>query len=75
MTEGETNIYNKLKEHFEPSILEVSDISGGCGSMFAINLKSSKFNGKGLVQQHRLVNEVLKDDIKGMHGLQLKTSS
>ena len=46
---------------------------GGCGSMFRIHIESPLFLGKSLVQQHRYVNEALKDDIKQMHGLQLIT--
>jgi BolA-like protein 3 len=41
--------------------------------MFRIHIESPLFLGKSLVQQHRYVNEALKDDIKQMHGLQLIT--
>ncbi|KAI9294890.1 bola-like protein [Neoconidiobolus thromboides FSU 785] len=75
LTEGERIIFEKLSEKFTPKKIEVKDISGGCGSMYSIQLESDSFKGKSLVQQHRLVNEVLKEDIKDMHGLQLKTSS
>jgi stress-induced morphogen len=56
-------------------ILIKSNNIGGCGSMYAIKIKSGEFKGKGLVQQHRVVNEILKDEIKDMHGLQLDTSA
>ncbi|KAF7721054.1 hypothetical protein EC973_005519 [Apophysomyces ossiformis] len=48
--------------------------AGGCGSMYAIDIASKAFEGTSIVKQHRMVNEVLKEEIKGMHGLQLKTS-
>lgn len=61
--------------------------------MYAVEIASSEFKGKTLVQQHMMVNETLKgkdknwknclwifkigslfeDDIKGMHGIQIKT--
>ncbi|GAC71191.1 hypothetical protein PANT_1d00038 [Moesziomyces antarcticus T-34] len=46
---------------------------GGCGSFYAIQLSSKKFNGLSTVKAHRLVNEQLKDVIKDIHGLQLRT--
>lgn len=49
------------------------DVSGGCGSMFAIDVSSAKFKGLSIVKQHKLVNEILKEDIPRWHGLQLRT--
>lgn len=68
-------IYGKLKASLNPSELKVTDISGGCGSMFAINITSDCFKGLTIVKQHRIVNEVLKEDIKNWHGLQLHTKT
>ncbi|CAO3619824.1 unnamed protein product [Cunninghamella blakesleeana] len=75
LTAGELNIYSKLEKAFEPTRLRVADVSGGCGSMYAIDIATKAFEGKSIVKQHRLINELLKEEIKGMHGLQLKTSS
>lgn len=47
---------------------------GGCGSFYAIQLSSKKFNGLSTVKAHRLVNEQLKDVIKDIHGLQVRSS-
>ncbi|AET39823.1 Bol3p Ecym_5022 [Eremothecium cymbalariae DBVPG len=66
-------IYDKLIKALQPTSLKVTDISGGCGSMFAIDITSLQFSGLTMVNQHKLVNEVLKDDIKHWHGLQLRT--
>jgi stress-induced morphogen len=66
-------IFDKLKNVFEPSELLVKDVSGGCGSMFAIQVASSKFAGIPMVKQHRMVNEALADEISKWHGLQLRT--
>ena len=48
---------------------------GGCGSMYSVEIQSDKFKGLGVLKQHRLVKDVLKDDIKDMHGIQIKTST
>ncbi|CCW62638.1 unnamed protein product [Phytomonas sp. EM1] len=52
----------------------VQDVSAGCGSFFNIQVTSPVFTGKSLVQQHRIVNEVLKQEIKEIHGFTLKTA-
>jgi stress-induced morphogen len=41
--------------------------------MFDINIESNKFSGKPLVQQHKMVTNAIKAEIKSMHGLTLKT--
>ncbi|CAG8834283.1 8938_t:CDS:1, partial [Racocetra persica] len=41
----------------------------GCGSMYAIEISSSVFKGLPMIKQHRMVNELLEDDIKKMHGI------
>jgi stress-induced morphogen len=44
---------------------------GGCGSFFAIKIASDAFKGLSTVKQHKLVTEVLKQEIHGIHGLQV----
>lgn len=46
-------------------------VIGGCGSFYAILISSPAFKGLTTVKQHKLVNECLKEDIKGIHGLQV----
>lgn len=75
MEQYEQKIYNILEKHFQPSNLAVRDVSGGCGSMFAITVESPQFKGIPMIKQHRLVNEVLKDEIAKWHGLQLSTKA
>jgi len=75
MDEYEKKIYDKLKTHFNPTNLQVKDVSGGCGSMFAILVESNQFKGIPIVKQHRLVNDLLKEDIAQWHGLQLRTKA
>ncbi|KAJ1967075.1 hypothetical protein IWQ62_002072 [Dispira parvispora] len=71
--QAEESIYNKLKENLKPEELTVKDISGGCGAMYQIKIGASAFQGMGLVAQHRKVNEILSQELQGMHGLQLDT--
>ncbi|PSS36881.1 hypothetical protein PHLCEN_2v1309 [Hermanssonia centrifuga] len=74
LDEGEQNIFRKLTDRFSPKELAVQDVSGGCGTFYAISISSEAFKGLATVKQHRLVNETLKEEIEGIHGLQLKTS-
>ncbi|KAE8260326.1 hypothetical protein A4X13_0g422 [Tilletia indica] len=71
--EGERKIIELLKTRFNPKQIQVADISGGCGSFYAITLTSKEFNGLSTIKQHRLVNQELKDIIADIHGLQLRT--
>ncbi|KZW03901.1 bola-like protein [Exidia glandulosa HHB12029] len=73
--DGERAIEQKLRTRFSPSNVQVQDVSGGCGTFYAISITSSAFKDLSIVQQHRLVNETLKEDIKDIHGLQLKTTA
>ncbi len=47
--------------------------TGGCGSFYAIQLSSKEFKGMSTVKAHRLVNQELKDVIKDIHGLQVRS--
>ncbi|KAG0206826.1 hypothetical protein BGX28_001811 [Mortierella sp. GBA30] len=75
LNEGEKHLYSKLFEKFQPTKLIVEDISGGCGSMYQVEVVSSSFKDLSMVKQHRLVNETLKEEIKGMHGIRLTTKA
>ncbi|KAF8901634.1 bola-like protein [Gymnopilus junonius] len=73
LTEGEQLIHAKLTAKFSPSQLQVQDVSGGCGTFYAITIASDSFKGLPIVKQHQLVTKTLKEDISGFHGLQIKT--
>lgn len=77
MTPAESAIASTLSSHesLRPtaSVL-VRDVSGGCGSMYAIDIASPRFRGKNLLAQQRLVNRALGDQVKQWHGLQIRTS-
>jgi stress-induced morphogen len=46
----------------------VTDVSGGCGSMYDVKIVAEAFRGLSRVKQHQLVNVALKKEIKDMHG-------
>ncbi|KAI9010640.1 bola protein [Hyaloraphidium curvatum] len=72
----ERAIHEKLARELEPvTRLVVQDISGGCGAQYAIEVVSPRFAGLTMLKQQRMVNEVLKEEIKGWHGLRLSTSA
>ncbi|KAF7488894.1 BolA-like protein 3 [Sarcoptes scabiei] len=65
---------NLLKDSFPNSKeILVKDISGGCGFMFEIYVTSSSFQGMSKVKQHLTVSNVLKNEIKQMHGVRIFT--
>jgi BolA-like protein 3 len=47
-------------------------IPGGCGSFYAITISSQAFKGLPIVRQHKLVTQTLKEEIEGIHGLQVQ---
>ncbi|KAK6077376.1 BolA-like protein [Seiridium cupressi] len=70
---AESEIWDKLTAEFSPTELMVQDVSGGCGSMYGIEIASEKFRGANMLKQQRMVNAVLGDQMKGWHGVQLRT--
>mmetsp|Transcript_33014 Transcript_33014/g.53393 ORF Transcript_33014/g.53393 Transcript_33014/m.53393 type:complete len:99 (+) Transcript_33014:54-350(+) len=51
----------------------VVDTSGGCGSAFELYLVSKEFDGVSLLERHRMVQNLLKEEIKQIHALSMKT--
>jgi len=65
----------RLKKGFpKASRIDIEDISGGCGAMFTVNIESSEFEGLSRVKQHQMVNGILAEEVKVMHGLRITTS-
>ena len=58
------------------SLIEAQDLTGG-GDHWQVIVVSKAFEGKGLIEQHRMVNEALKEPIgdQRIHALALKTFS
>ena len=79
-------IAQKLKDALLPQHIEVKDVShhhaghagwrDGGGTHFTVTIKAASFVGKSRVQQHRLVNSILADELDGdIHALELHLSS
>ncbi|KXJ94881.1 bola protein [Microdochium bolleyi] len=73
LDDAESQIWDKLAAEFAPTELSVQDISGGCGSMYGIEIASEKFRGTNMLKQQRMVNAVLGEQMKSWHGVQLRT--
>lgn len=73
--DAERKMISILRNKFpNAKLIEVNDVSGGCGAMFEICVIASEFKGLNTVGQHRLINEALKEEIKDMHGLRIYTN-
>ena len=79
-------IAQKLTDALSPQHIEVRDVShhhaghagwrDGGGTHFTVTIKAASFAGKSRVQQHRLVNSILADELAGdIHALELHLSS
>ena len=79
-------IAQKLKDALSPQHIEVEDVSHhhaghagwreGGGTHFTVTIKAASFAGKSRVQQHRLVNSILADELAdNIHALELHLSS
>jgi len=68
------DVEKTVKEHL-PGIqhLEVIDESGGCGAKFSLVIVTPHFENMGLLERHRLVNDTLKEEMKKIHALSMKT--
>ncbi|KAL7930281.1 bola protein [Trichoderma chlorosporum] len=73
MSPAESSIAAILASKLNPTSLLVQDISGGCGSMYAIDITSPAFKGLNMLKQQRLVNAALGDLVKEWHGVQIRT--
>lgn len=73
---GPDEIKSTLSKALPVSVIETQDLTGG-GDHWQVIIVSAAFEGKGLVEQHRMVNEVLKDPLadQRIHALSLKTYS
>jgi stress-induced morphogen len=74
-TAAEMELETKLIQDLPAAQAEVKDVSGGCGTMYHINVVSDVFQGLGIVKQHQLVTKLLKEEIAQWHGFKLNTSA
>jgi len=69
-------IKETLSKAIPVTLVESKDLTGG-GDHWQVIVVSPAFEGKGLIEQHRLVNEALKEQLgdQRIHALSLKTFS
>ena len=79
-------IEQKLTNALMPKEIDVQDVSHkhaghagwreGGGTHFEVTIKAAAFSGKSRLQRHRMVNEILADDLaKSIHALELHLST
>lgn len=72
----EERIRKILQKELSPIELEVIDSSGGCpGGSLNVYVVSKQFEGMPLIKQHRMVNSLLKEEIKDFHAINIATAS
>lgn len=68
------SLEQKLRDDLQASHVEIIDeTSAGCGLKFSTVIVSEKFEGKPLLQRHRLVNACLAEELKTIHAFSMKT--
>jgi stress-induced morphogen len=67
-------IKSTLEKALPGSTIEMLDLTGG-GDHWQLFIVSPAFEGKGLIEQHRMVNDALKEEMadQRIHALALKT--
>ena len=71
---GAELLKEKLQKALETIHVEVEDISPEmCGTSFNVVVVSAKFEGKSRLQQQRMVNSVLAEEMPSIHALTQKT--
>lgn len=71
----EVTLEKTLIEKLSASSASVTDVSGGCGASYHVKVTSKKFLNLSRIQQHRLVQSVLEDELKKWHAVKIETSS
>ena len=69
-------IKQTLSDALPVTLVETQDLTGG-GDHWQLIIVSPIFEGKGLLEQHRIINEALKEPLadQRIHALALKTYS
>ncbi|XP_029943668.1 bolA-like protein 2 [Salarias fasciatus] len=68
------HIRDKLMKELPASHVDVEDTSPNrCAASFKVLVVSSQFEGKPLLQRHRMVNTCLAEELKEIHAFEQKT--
>ena len=61
-------------DEIAPDVVEITDMSNcGCGEKFEAIIVSTTFDGMGLLDRQRLVNEVIAEEMETIHAFTMKT--
>ena len=64
-----------LENNFPKAEIKVIDLAGD-ENHYRVEISDESFNGKSRIAQHKIVNEALKEELKGeLHAMQLKTKA
>lgn len=75
----QTTITNKIQDAIQPLHLEVENeshmhnVPEGSESHFKILVVSEQFDGQMLIKRHRLINQILSDELQQIHAMALHT--
>jgi len=71
---GEKKLIDQLRKSFPAATeINVEDTSGGCGAFYRIRVVSKEFKGKSILEQHKMVNQALAEEVKKLHGVNIET--
>uniref|UniRef100_UPI00398ED665 bolA-like protein 2 n=1 Tax=Pristiophorus japonicus TaxID=55135 RepID=UPI00398ED665 len=69
-------VKDKLTKELDAVHVEVEDITAEkCSTSFKVLVVSPMFEGKALLQRHRMVNNCLAEEMKEIHAFEQKTLS
>mmetsp|Transcript_6206 Transcript_6206/g.38575 ORF Transcript_6206/g.38575 Transcript_6206/m.38575 type:complete len:98 (-) Transcript_6206:916-1209(-) len=76
LANSETDIKEKLLRHIPGNrTVDVQDTSGGCGTFYSIRVVADEFKGKSVIEQHKMINSILKEEVANWHGMTLVTKA
>ncbi|CAL5224148.1 g6784 [Coccomyxa viridis] len=66
------DVEQKLRDKLKAADVTVIDTSGGCGASFDVAVVSDQFEGKRLLDRHRMINTALEEEMKSIHALSIR---
>jgi stress-induced morphogen len=66
-------LQEKIQKTLEPTVLELTDTSDGCGQSFEVMIVSNVFQEKTSLQRHRMVHSLLQQELKEIHAFSQQT--
>lgn len=71
--ELQTTLRQLIAERLPGATVEITDLTGG-GDHFGVLVASDAFTGKRLLEQHRMVMDVLREQLRSdVHAVKIKT--